>query len=73
MTERLSYTVKEAAEVTGLSESFLKAAIHSSDPARRLPAKGASLRTKCMAKGSASKFVILRGDLVAWLYGMSGA
>lgn len=69
MSDRLSYTVEQAAEATGLSRDFLKAAIHTKDPKRQLRAKAASLTSK----GAASKFVILRGDLEAWLEGMADA
>lgn len=66
---RLAFSVKEAAEVTGMSPDAIKAAIHSTDPQQKLRAKALSL-TKT---GRASKFVILPADLQAWLEGLNDA
>jgi hypothetical protein len=70
MSARLSYTLKQAAEVTGLSQDVLKRAIHSSDPKRKLRAKAISTNADT---GKASKFVVLHADLAAWLDSLDAA
>lgn len=70
MSERLSYSLKEAAEVAGVSTDTLKTAIHSTDPKRKLRAKAISTHPET---GKVSKFVVLRADLLAWLEGLTSA
>lgn len=70
MSERLSYTIKEAAEATGISADVIKAAIHTTDPERKLRAKALSVSERT---GRASKYVVLRADLEAWLEGLATA
>lgn len=66
---KLAYSVKEAAEVVGCGADTIKAAIHSTDPKRKLRAKALTLTST----GRASKFTILHADLVAWLEGLNEA
>lgn len=68
MSDRLSYTLKEAAAVTGISVDVLTAAIHSDKHTLRARALSISPTT-----GRASKYVILRGDLEDWLQGLAAS
>lgn len=58
---KVSYTVREAAEATGLSQDTILAAIRSGDLRVAAPeVDGTRLK---------NKYVVLREDLIAWLRG----
>lgn len=68
MSDRLSYTLKEAAAATGISVDVLTAAIHSEKNTLR-----ARALSRHPATGKASKYVILRADLEDWLQGLAAS
>lgn len=66
MTPPLSYTIKTAAEATGLTGSTISRAIKSG----KLRAKRSSVAADGEPTGS---YVILAADLQAWLEGLAAA
>lgn len=66
MTTPLSYTLKTAAEATGLTTTTLSRAIKST----RLKARKSGLTPDGEPAGS---YVILHADLMAWLEGLTAA
>lgn len=61
MTARLAYSVPEAAEAVGVSESTIRRAIAATDPAKYPPPLDAGRH------GPAGKYVIAAGDLKSWV------
>jgi len=63
---KLSYSVAEAAEVTGVSPDTIKRAIR----ARHLKARRSAVDANGVPAG---KYLIFHADLIAWLEGLEAA
>lgn len=68
LANRLGLTLREAAEVSGLSRDTLSKAIHAGDLAAKHSAKDEKGRRK-----TGGKTVIRPADLAAWLDGLADA